>query len=100
MSWRPRQYVFHGAEVLYDPDEDEDDEDGNEDEEDSSGSDSDSSISSNELRENGTDVTVPNADSRITTIPLSEGGQTLPEETQQPVVQQELELGSPDKSNI
>jgi len=45
LSWRPRQYVFEGAEVLFDPDDDEDDDD-------SSGSDSDSSISSTEAQEN------------------------------------------------
>jgi NAD-dependent SIR2 family protein deacetylase len=48
LNWRPRQYVFEGAEVLFDPDEDDDDDD-------SSDSDSDSSVSSNEPREIGTD---------------------------------------------
>jgi hypothetical protein len=27
LSWRPRQYIFEGAEEIYDPDEDEDDDD-------------------------------------------------------------------------
>jgi len=26
LSWRPRQYIFEGAEEVYDPDEDEDEE--------------------------------------------------------------------------
>ena len=98
LSWRPRQYVFHGAEVLFDPDEDDDD-DVNEDEDDSSGSESDSSISSTEQRENGTDVTIPKTDSRIITTashPLSES--SLEEETQQQVPQQ-VEYPSQDKTS-
>jgi len=96
LSWRPRQYVFQGAEVLFDPDEDEEDEDGNDDE---SGSDSDSSISSDEQRENGTDVTIPKADSRI--ITNSESKQKVQVEAHQQVPQQQgqdLELPGQDKS--
>lgn len=61
LSWRPRQYVFEGAEVLFDPDDDEDDDE--DDSSDSSDSESShSSVSSNDGRENEpqkTGISVP-----------------------------------------
>jgi NAD-dependent SIR2 family protein deacetylase len=55
LHWRPRQFVFEGAEVDYDPDEEEDDDD---DDCESSSSESDTDgdeISSSDNRESGTD---------------------------------------------
>lgn len=46
LKWRAHQYVFEGAEVLYDPDDDDDDDEEDDDEDDSSDDEEETSFNS------------------------------------------------------